>query len=70
MPEDEWTIFHFSQSNPEGHGQGSVSALLRRVADSLEAMGPVEVQDIAFSSNVGADGEDDLTMTVYYHRPG
>lgn len=55
MPVGEWTIFHVSQSNPEGPGQGSVPVLL-------------EVQDVAFSSCVGVDGEDDLTVTVYYHR--
>jgi hypothetical protein len=40
---EEWTIFHFSQSNPAGPGQGSVAALLRRVADSIEALGAVTV---------------------------
>jgi hypothetical protein len=64
---DRWTIFNFSQSNPSGEGQGDVAALLRRLADSLDALGDVQVQDVTFSSQV-ADGEDDLTMTVYYHR--
>ena len=64
---DDWTISHFSQSNPAGNDQGSVSALLRRVADSIESLGDVQVEDITFSSDV-ADREDDLTMTVYYHR--
>ena len=40
---------------------------MRRVADSIEALGDVDVQDITFSSDVTAD-EDDVTMTVYYHR--
>lgn len=64
----EWTVLHFSQSNPAGEGQGNVAALLRRVADSVEELGDVKVQDVTFSSTV-TDGEDDLTMTVYYHRP-
>ncbi|MDA0179237.1 hypothetical protein OJ997_02925 [Solirubrobacter phytolaccae] len=64
---DEWTIHHFSQSNPVGPGQGFVPALLRRVADSIEELGDVDVQDITFSSEVTGE-EDDLTMTVYYHR--
>jgi hypothetical protein len=64
---DQWTIHHFSQSNPTGIGQGFVPALLRRVADSIEALGDVDVQDITFSSEVTGE-EDDLTMTVYYHR--
>jgi hypothetical protein len=62
----EWTIDHFSQSNPTGKGQGFVPALLRRVADSIEALGDVDVQDITFSTEVTGE-EDDLTMTVYYH---
>ncbi len=66
-PRDEWTIRHFAQSNPTGHGQGFVPALLRRVADSIEALGDVDVQDITFSSEVTGE-EDDLTMVVYYHR--
>lgn len=60
-------MLHFSQSNPEGPGQGDVAALLRRVADSLDDLGDVDVQDIAFHTAVTA-GEDDLTMTVYYNR--
>jgi hypothetical protein len=67
---DEWTISHFSQSNPAGEGQGNVPALLRRVADTLEGLGDVTVQDITFSSQVTED-EDELMMTVYYRRqPG
>jgi hypothetical protein len=65
---EEWTIFHFSQSNPNGSGQGDVPALLRRVADSIEALGDVTVEDITFSSEP-TGGERDLTMTVYYDRP-
>jgi len=61
-----WSVLHFSQSNPEGAGQGLVSALLRRVADSIDELGDVDVQDIVFHIEVTA-GEDDLTMTVYYH---
>lgn len=64
---DNWTIFHFSQSNPSGEGQGDVSALLRRVADEIELLGDVQVQDITFTSSP-TDAEDDLTVTVYYER--
>jgi hypothetical protein len=66
-PGDEWTMFHFSQSNPDGPGQGDVPALLRRVADSIEALGDVMVEDITFSSEPTAD-ERDVSMAVYYHR--
>jgi hypothetical protein len=66
-PRDQWTTFHFSQSNPGGQGQGDVAALLRRVADSIDELGERMVEDITFSTEPTAD-ERDLTMTVYYHR--
>jgi hypothetical protein len=44
-----------------------VAALLRRVADSVDALGDVIVEDITFSSEPTGD-ERDLTVTVYYHR--
>jgi len=65
--DDKWTIFHFSQSNPKGLGQGDVAALLRRVAESVDELGDVQVQDVTFHTEP-TEGEDDLTMTVYYHR--
>ena len=60
------TIAHFSQSNPSGRGQGNVAALLRRVAASIEELGVVEVQDIAFHSEVDDNGETWPHMTVYF----
>lgn len=47
-----WTCRHFSQANAKGEGQGDVPALLRRVADSIESMGTVRVQDTAFHTEV------------------
>ena len=66
-PRDKWTINHFSKSNPTGPGQGDVANLLRSVAESLEELGDIVVQDVVFHSEPTAD-EDDLTITVYYHR--
>jgi len=63
----DWTISHFSQSNPKGDGQGDVSSLLRRVADSIDELGDVQIEDITFSSAID-DGEDDLAITVYFHK--
>ena len=60
-------IRHFSQSNPTGDGQGDVARLLRRVADTLDELGDVDVQDVAFHTEV-TESEDDLTMTVYYNQ--
>ncbi|MBQ1025647.1 hypothetical protein [Micromonospora sp. C95] len=64
-----WTIRHFSQANPEGPGQGSVPALLRRIADSIEQWpAGIEVQDVVLHSEVTADG-DWWSATVYFHEP-
>lgn len=67
MTAEEWSVLHFSQSNGTGVGKGDVAALLRRVAESLDGLGDVDVQDVVFHSEVTED-EDDLEMTVYYHR--
>ena len=64
---EEWSTLHFSKSNSKGEGQGDVAALLRSVADRLDLLGDVQVGDITFHSEV-TDGEDDLTVTVYYDR--
>ncbi len=65
---ESWTIRHFSQANPEGPGQDDVAALLRRVADSIEQLGPIEVQDLILSSELGdIDGDGDrYAITVYF----
>lgn len=65
---DEATIFHFSQSNPTGPGQGDVGALLRRVADTIDLLGDIEIMDVTFTS-IADFPENDLSMTVYYDRP-
>ena len=65
--QDPWTIHHFSQGNPLGAGQGDVAAALRRVADTLDDLGDISVQDITFSSEI-TGGEDSVSFTVYYHR--
>ena len=61
------SILNFSLGNPEGNGQGDVAKLLRSLADVIEAMFDVQVQDITFASAVTTGG-DDLTFTVYHHR--
>lgn len=65
MPES-WSVRHFSQANPKGAGQGDVPALLRRVADSIEAFGDVEVQDVTFGTEITEDGPWHH-LTVYFH---
>jgi hypothetical protein len=60
------TVHHFSQANPAGPGQDSVPALLRRVADTIEQFGSVEIQDLVLHSEVTADG-DWWSATVYFY---
>lgn len=69
MVSDSWTAQHFSQSNPRGGKQGEVPALLKRVAASIEDLGPVTVQDIVFHMELDDDGNEWPSMTVYFHEP-
>jgi hypothetical protein len=62
---DPYTMHHFAQSYPEGTGQGEVPALLRRVADSIEGLGNVQVHDLIMHSEITADG-DWPNLTVYF----
>ena len=52
----EATIRRLVQANPKGPGQGDVPALLRRVADTLAGLGPVEVTGLALESQPTEDG--------------
>lgn len=63
---DDWTCRHFAQANPKGEGQDDAPGLLRRVADSIEALGPVSIQDIVFHTEVTSEGSWH-SMTVYFH---
>ncbi|GAA3373516.1 hypothetical protein GCM10020367_33740 [Streptomyces sannanensis] len=65
---ERWTVYHFSQANPSGPGCDNAPALLRRIADSIEALGPAEIQDIVIHSEMTEHG-DCLSATVYYHLP-
>ena len=67
MANQSWSIEHFSQANPVGDGQRDVPALLRRVAESIEALGPVDIQDLVMHTETTADG-DWPSLTVYFHR--
>jgi hypothetical protein len=62
-----WAVEHFSQANPAGKGQGDVPALLRRVADSIDALGEVDVEDLVMHTEVTENG-DWHSLTVYFHR--
>ena len=66
-PRDQWSVFHFSQANSAGDGQDDVPALLRRVADTIEERGEIDVMDITFEKEITAEGPWP-SLTVYYHR--
>jgi len=61
---ENWTARHFSQANPAGRGQGDVAALLRRVADTLERLGSLEVHDLV--KHNGATPEGDWPSLIVY----
>lgn len=64
---NSWTVRHFSQANPAGPAQGDVPALLRRVADSIEELGRIDVQDLVVHKEITADGPW-FSATVYFHQ--
>lgn len=61
------TAEHFSQANPAGPGQDNIPSLLRRVAESVEAIGSVEVQDLILHTEV-TDRGPWYSLTVYFQR--
>ncbi|MFI5649233.1 hypothetical protein [Kitasatospora sp. NPDC051705] len=65
---ESWTIRHFSRAKPAGPGCDSMPALLRRLADSIEELGPVEVQDVVIESEMTEHGPW-RSGTVYFHLP-
>ena len=60
-----WTIHHFTISDSEPH----VSRLLRKVADSIDKLGDVEVFDITFCAEIGG-ATPEIRMTTYVSFPG
>jgi hypothetical protein len=55
----EWSANYFSVTDEDG----DVPAMLRKVADSLDQLGDVEVLDVTFLSD---PDEAEATMTVYF----
>jgi hypothetical protein len=60
-----WSIQHFAQAAPKDR-QGDVPRLLRSVADTIERLGPVEVQDLILGTEVNEHGPW-YHLTVYFH---
>lgn len=67
-PPSHWPVRHFSQANPLGPGCDSMPALLRKLADSIEALGQVEVQDVVLEGEMTEFGVW-RSGTVYFHLP-
>jgi len=65
MPESK-SIQHLSVQSPEGTEQSDTPALLRLLADQLEEIGPIEVQDITIGTQITNDGFV-YRLTVYFH---
>jgi hypothetical protein len=65
--DEQWSTEQFSLGNPDGPGQDDLPALLRRVADALEHLGPIDVQDLVLHPEMNEFG-DCHSMTVYFHR--
>ncbi|MER7794357.1 hypothetical protein [Streptomyces sp. NPDC097640] len=63
-----WTARHFSQANPAGPGCDSVPALFRRLAETIEELGPLEIQHVVFESEMTEHGPW-WSGTVYFHLP-
>jgi hypothetical protein len=61
------TMWHFSQSVHADSVQGRFSELLRNVASSVDALGNIEVFDMAFKHEITPHDEF-LTATVYYDK--
>ena len=64
---DEYSIKYFSISLPKGSGQHDVAALLSHTSQAIKEMGNIEIQDMAFSSEIDEDGNEWPSFTVYYH---
>jgi hypothetical protein len=62
-----WTTHHFSQANPAGAGQADLPMLLRRVAQTIEELGPVGVHDLVLHNQITPDG-DWYSITVYFDK--
>ncbi len=60
---DSWRSNHFAISDFEAN----VSRLLRKVADAIDELGPIDVMDVTFCREVEGP-EFSMRMTVYFKR--
>ncbi|ADG75322.1 hypothetical protein Cfla_2432 [Cellulomonas flavigena DSM 20109] len=57
---------YFALCNPEGSDRLDVPALLRRAADVMETLGPVDVVSVVLSHEFEPDGNLYPSITVVY----
>ncbi|GGO68016.1 hypothetical protein [Nonomuraea cavernae] len=57
---------HFSLANPQGEGQEDVPTLLRRVADTLDGLGAIEIRDLILHTDLDDEGTSWPSVTVYF----
>lgn len=63
-----WPILQFTQGLGDGTGRDDIAALLRHVADTIEGLGDVVIQDIVFHQELFHEDADWPHLTVYYHE--
>jgi hypothetical protein len=63
---EKFQMWHFAKANPVGPDRENVPVLLRRVADSIEELGDVDISDICFHNDFDIGGEPNVHMVVYY----
>lgn len=64
-----FTAYHFLQANPEDDpNQGSIPLLLRRVADTIEEYGDIQVNDILLRTEITDNGDLRPSLKVYYNE--
>jgi hypothetical protein len=64
----EFKTQHFSLNNPQGEDQGDVPMLLRRLANTLEELGRIEIRDLVLHNDTDDDGDPWPFVTVYYDQ--
>jgi hypothetical protein len=62
-----YPVRHFAQAVPAASGERGVATLLRLVADTIDGLGPVRIEDLILHNDISS-GEDDYSLTVYFHE--
>jgi hypothetical protein len=65
MTQPGWSVQYFFQTSPFDPGQDDIPAQLRRVADTIEEYGNIQVQDLVV--HIPPTADQDMKITVYFH---